>query len=226
MKNLKVVENTVIQDALSRLRNKNTDTQEFRYYSDRLCNLLISNALEESDTVPVEIQTPLSLTSEVQLTEDFIITVILRSGVAMLTPAIKLLPKAKIGFAGIYRDERTALPHEYYWKMPYVSSKSSILILDPMLATGGSVLSVLEKLMKEKPKSIRLVSIVGAPEGVRAVHKKFPDVKIYLAALDTQLNSRKYILPGLGDFGDRYFDTPTDEELIRKGKRNNRHWYE
>lgn len=226
VKNVTIVKNFITEDALGHLRDKHTDMPEFRYYADRLTSQLISHAIEESDTAPVKIQTPFASSSGIQIKNDFICVVILRSGIAMLPHAIQILPKSKVGFAGIYRDERTALPHEYYWKMPRISAKNSILIMDPMLATGGSILLALEKLQEDSPKDIRLVSVVAAPQGVKAIHKSFPDVKIYLAALDETLNSQKYILPGIGDFGDRYFGTPVDTELIKSGEPNNRHWFE
>ncbi len=226
MKNVRILESFFAQEALSHLRDRNTNTQNFRFYSDRLSQLLIESAIQDSDMQTVKIVTPISQTTGVKITEDFVIVPILRSGVAMLPAALHLLPKAKVGFAGIYRDERTALPHEYYWKIPRISAKSTVLILDPMLATGNSLILTVEKLLKEKPKEIRIVSMVGSPQGIKNIHKSFPDIMIFLASVDSNLNSQKFIVPGLGDFGDRFFETPTDLELMEKGKPNNRHWYE
>ena len=207
MKNITIVHNHFIQDALRHLRDKKTEMEEFRYYSDRLCFVLMSNILSTSDVATVHVHTPLVKTQVERIMDHFVIVIILRAGVAMLHPALQLLPDAKIGFAGIYRDEKTALPQEYYWKMPRILSKSTILITDPMLATGGSVLHVLRKLKKHKSIEIRVISIVAAPEGVKAIHEEFPNVKIFVASLDSRLNSRKFIVPGLGDYGDRYFGT-------------------
>lgn len=226
LNNISIIENPFVQDALSHLRDDDTNMEAFRYYSDRLCRQLLSSTIQTQDTSSVKIQTPLGKTPGRKITTDFVIVAILRSGIAMLYPALQLLPRAKVGFAGIYRDESTALPHEYYWKIPHISSKDSILILDPMLATGRSVLLVIRKLQEQKPKEIRIISIVAAPKGVKAIHREFPHIKIFLASLDSYLNQQQYIVPGLGDFGDRYFGTPTDLEAIKKGEPNSRHWYE
>jgi len=207
MENVVIINNPFVQDALGYLRDKKTDIQLFRYHSERLCNILMSSVLETENVAQISVQTPLAETQVEKITDDFIIVVILRAGVAMLHSALQLLPEAKVGFAGLARDEKTAIAHEYYWKMPLISPASTIIIPDPMLATGGSVLHVLRKLTAEKLKEIRVVSIVAAPEGVKAIHDEFPNVKIFTAALDSHLDPKKYIVPGLGDFGDRYFGT-------------------
>ena len=209
MDKVKVLQNSFIDDALGYLRNEKTSTKEFRYYSDRLCNLLISNVLSPDDLNSKEIQTPVSKINVKYIDADFVIVSILRAGIAMLQPAIHLLPDAKVGFAGIFRDEKTALPQEYFWKMPPILSTTTVLILDPMLATGGSGLHVIRKISDMKPKEIRFVSIIAAPEGITAIHKDFPDLTIFTASIDDQLNDKKFIVPGLGDYGDRYFGTPS-----------------
>ncbi len=207
MENFEIVHNLFIQDALGYLRDEKTPTELFRHYADRLSSLLLSHVLTKEDVSAVEIQTPLTKTNQIRLQKKFTIVVIPRAGLAMLPAALQLLPTAEVGFAGVFRDEKTALPHEYYWKMPVIDARSTVLLTDPMLATGGSILSVLHKLVRLKPKEIRIVSIIAAPEGVKAIHAAVPDVKIYTAALDSHLDSHKYIVPGLGDFGDRYFGT-------------------
>lgn len=148
----------------------------------------------------------MSIESSLLATNILIIT-ILRAGLAMLEPAMQFFPNAPIGIAGIKRDEQTAVANEYYWNVPNIDQHTTILLLDPMLATGGSMLSVLEKIAKENPKEIRIVSVVSAPEGIKAIHTAFPNIHIFTAAVDSHLNDKKYIVPGLGDFGDRYFGT-------------------
>lgn len=207
MKNVSVVDNQFVKDALGYLRDKNTDRIKFRYFADRLNYLLISNLMNVSDTVNKETETPLTKTTIKKITHNFIIIPILRSGVAMLPQALQLFPNAKVGFAGLVRDEKTAIASEYYWKIPKIGKDDIVLIIDPMLATGGSVLHVVKKIMPEKPRDIRIASIVASSEGIREIHGKFPKVQIFTAAIDEKLNSKKYIVPGLGDFGDRYFGT-------------------
>jgi uracil phosphoribosyltransferase len=136
---------------------------------------------------------------------NLVVITILRAGLAMTSSAISLFPEASVGFAGLRRDEKTAIAEEYYWQIPKISASDIVLLLDPMLATGGSLLHVLRKL--ETTKNVRLITIISAPEGVAAIHNEFPNLPIYTAAVDEKLNDKKYIVPGLGDFGDRYFGT-------------------
>lgn len=208
LKNVSIIDNPLAQDALSYLRDKSTSIKEFRYYSTRLCYELISKSLLREDVLETEIQTPLVRSIGRRIANSFVFVAILRSGVSMLNPALKLFPDAKVGFAGIYRDEKTARPKEYYWKMPSISSNDVIVVLDPMLATGGSMIHTLRVLKRMNPKELRVISIVASPKGLNSVQNEFPEVKIFLAALDKRLNNKKYIIPGLGDFGDRYFGTP------------------
>ncbi len=210
MKNLRIVNNPVIDDALSYLRSKTTDMKMFRYYSDRICDEMISAVIDESDLAPVEIETALMKTAAKRNTNSYIVISILRSAIAMVPSILKILPGAKIGFAGLARNEKTSIAYEYYWKVPPITDRDLVVIIDPMLATGGSVLHVLHKIQSAKPKKIRVASIISAPEGVRAIHEEYPDVVISTAALDSSLNARKYILPGLGDFGDRFFGTENE----------------
>jgi uracil phosphoribosyltransferase len=121
--------------------------------------------------------------------------------------ALQLLPKSKVGFVGLQRDEKTAVASEYYWKLPPLSEESVVIITDPMLATGGSILHLLHTVSKEKIKELRIVCVIAAPEGIEAIHHEFPDVHIFTGAIDSHLNEKKYIVPGLGDYGDRYFGT-------------------
>lgn len=155
----------------------------------------------------VEIETPLETVSTHKLADEVVVVPVLRAGLAMLFGAMKVLPKSKIGFVGLERDEETAIAHQYYWKLPPITSNSVVIVTDPMLATGGSISHLLERVSKENPKQLRVVSVIAVPEGIKAIHDKFPQVEIFVGAVDDRLNDRKYIVPGLGDYGDRYFGT-------------------
>lgn len=189
MNNFFVLENNNAAENLLRLRNRTTGIEEFRENALKVADSLVKFAV-----------------SDITYSKNFVVIAILRSALALLPASLKYLPSAKVGFAGLARDEKTAIAKEYYWKAPDLKGKS-ILIPDPMLATGGSILHVLRKIKGEEPKEIRIASIVSAPEGVKAIQKEFPDVKIFTMALDEGLDSKKFIVPGLGDFGDRYFGT-------------------
>ncbi len=205
--NLIITDSPFILDALTKLRDKATDIENFRYFSNHIFSILLANCLKSSDLTPANVSTPIGNTEGMKIQGDFVVVAILRSGIAMIQPALSILPYAKVGIAGIFRDEKTSLPHEYYWKMPKISKDTTVIITDPMLATGGSVLHTIRKIKMNKPKEIRVVSLVAAPEGVLAVHSAFPEITIYIGSLDQKLNDFNYIIPGLGDFGDRYFGT-------------------
>lgn len=207
MADITVIENPIIQDSLGYLRRKETVTDLFRFHSDRLCSVLLAHAVQHLPLTTIDIETPLAQTKSKQITSGVVLLPIFRAGLSMMPQALKLLPTAKVGFAGLARDEETAIAREYYWKMPELNSDDSLFILDPMLATGGSILHVLKKLAEKNINTITVVSVVAAPEGVEVIHKDFPNVKIFAAALDEKLNDIKYIVPGLGDYGDRYFGT-------------------
>ena len=206
-KQLTVIEHPFISDSLTHLRNKNTGIQKFRHHSDKICQLLFSEAVRGLDMEDIEIETPLASVTTQKLIDEIIIVPVLRSGLAMLFGAMSLLPKSKIGFVGMERDEKTAIASEYYWKLPPIHRYSIVIVTDPMLATGGSIAHLLRKVIKEKPKEVRVVSVVSAPEGIAALQQEFPKVKIFTGAVDDKLNDRAYIVPGLGDYGDRYFGT-------------------
>ncbi|MGD9129160.1 MAG: uracil phosphoribosyltransferase [Candidatus Woesebacteria bacterium] len=207
-KNVHIIDHPFVIDSLSHLRNKDTKIKKFRHHSDKICQLLFAEAIRGLDFKKQKIKTPLTVTTVKKLKDEVIIVPILRSGIAMLFGAMHLLPKSKVGFVGLERDEQTAIAYEYYWKIPAVSKNSVIIITDPMLATGGSILHVLKKISREtKAKAIRIVSVVCAPEGIKAIHKEFPKIEIFTAAVDSHLNDIKFIVPGLGDYGDRYFGT-------------------
>ncbi len=208
MRSITVVDNAIAKDALTILRDKHTTIDRYRLYSDQLCHILLTEALSNLELTKHAIQTPLATTTGEALQSEHIVVIpILRAGLAMLRPALQLLPKAKVGFIGLARDETTAVAKEYYRKFPLIEDTSTIVIVDPMLATGGSIAHLLTKLQATPAKEIRVISVISAPEGINRLVSKFPDVKIFTAAIDDHLNDQKYIVPGLGDYGDRYFGT-------------------
>ncbi len=207
MHNLHVIQHPLIQDSLTHLRNRKTKLQKFRHHSDKICQLLFVEAVRDLEMGEVTLETPLTKTIGSKLIDDVIVVPVLRAGIAMLFGALQALPKSKIGFVGLERDEKTALARQYYWKLPPITEHSMVIVTDPMLATGGTILHLLRRIAPKHPERIRVVSVIAAPEGVNAVEKEFPEVEIYTAALDQKLNSNKYIVPGLGDYGDRYFGT-------------------
>jgi len=206
--NITIVDHPFIADSLTHLRNQFTEIAKFRRHSDQLCQLLFAEAIRGLDFTLTKISTPLEVTVESpKLADEVIIVPVLRAGLAMLFGAMHLLPKSKIGFIGLERNEKTAIAREYYCKLPKIRPNSVVIITDPMLATGGSLLHLLRKITPFKPKEIRIVCVVAAPEGVKLIRDEFPKVKIFAAALDDHLNKVKYIVPGIGDYGDRYFGT-------------------
>jgi uracil phosphoribosyltransferase len=209
MSSLHIVDHPFVEDSLSHLRDVRTNLEKFREYSDRICSFLFAEAVKGLDFRTEEIKTPLKKTTVSKINDEVIVVPVLRSGVAMLFGAMKLLPRIKVGFVGMERNEETAIAREYYWKLPKITSNSVVIITDPMLATGGSIAHLIRRVAKENPKSIRVVSVVSAPEGVKRLREEFPklDIDIFTASLDEKLNSKKYIVPGLGDYGDRYFGT-------------------
>lgn len=209
-KNLIITDHPFIIDSLSHLRDKNCGLPKFRRHSDLLCRLLFAEAIRGLDGKDIEIETPLNVKIKVKkLKDEIILVAILRAGLAMMFGALELLPKSKVGLVGLERDEKTAIARQYYYKIPPINNNSVVIITDPMLATGGSILHVLRIIAKKKPKEIRIACVIAAPEGLKLIRKEFKKVKIFAAALDSHLNSVKYIVPGIGDYGDRYFGTTT-----------------
>lgn len=205
--NTHIVNHPIIIDSLSHLRNKNLPISKFRSHSDKICQFLFAQALTGLSFKTENIETPVTSTKVQKLSDEIVIVPVLRSGIAMLFGAMQLLPKAKIGFVGMERDEQTAQASEYYWKLPHIDQNSIIMITDPMLATGGSIIHLLRRVKATNPKEIRIVCVISAPEGITHIHAEFPDIQIFTASVDDHLNSQKYIVPGLGDYGDRYFGT-------------------
>ena len=198
----------LITHKLALLRDKNTGTKEFREIITEIAVLLCYEATKDAKLKKAVIETPLEKYNTYKLNEDdYAFVPILRAGMSMVDGIITVIPNAKIGHIGLYRNEETLEPVEYYYKMPKEIKKRTVMILDPMLATGGSALATIKKLKKDGVKRIKFLCIIAAPEGLKAIQKEYPDVEIYCASVDRKLNDIGYILPGLGDAGDRVYGT-------------------
>lgn len=204
---LNVVAHPLVLDCLRRLRDVATPTEAFRQAARLLTQLILFEATRDLPVREVTIATPLETTPAWRLDIDMVLVPVLRSGLAMLETATTMFPAARVGFIGLERDESTAIAHGYYRKLPPEIGGSTVMILEPMLATGGSACATLDIVATAGVTDVRLVCTVAAPEGVAAVAARHPHCAVYTAAVDRGLNDRKYILPGLGDFGDRYFGT-------------------
>ena len=203
-----IVEHPLLQHKISLLRNKQTGTKEFRDLVGEIATLLCYEATRDLPLEEVEIETPITMAkTKVLAGRKLALVPILRAGMGMLDGMLTLLPAAKVGFIGLYRDEETLQPVEYFCKLPQDIAERDVLVLDPMLATGGSSIAAIQLLKDKGCKSIRLLCIIAAPEGVKAMQEAHPDVDIYIGALDQKLNDHGYIVPGLGDAGDRIFGT-------------------
>ena len=198
----------LIEHKLAILRDKKTGTKEFREIISELGEMLCYEAMKDAKTYEVEVETPLETIKTRKINEDnYAFVPILRAGTGMLDGIINMMPNAKIGHIGMYRDEETFKPNVYFFKVPKDIQNREVLILDPMLATGGSGLDAIELLKEKGVKNIKFLCIIAAPEGIKAIEEKHPDVQIYTTSIDRQLNEHAYILPGLGDAGDRIFGT-------------------
>ena len=207
-KNIMICDHPLVKHKITMLRNKNTGTNEFRAIVEEIAMLIGYEALRDLELEEVEVETPLETAMcPVIAGRKQAIVPILRAGLGMVGGLLKLMPAAKVGHIGLYRDEETFEPKEYYCKLPEPIDQRKIFVVDPMLATGGSACDAIERLKKDGFKHIRLMCLVASPQGVKAVRDNHPDVDIYLASLDEGLNERNYILPGLGDAGDRIFGT-------------------
>jgi uracil phosphoribosyltransferase len=203
----KLVQHPLTEHALHRLRDCATETAEFKHYCHLVSVPLIIEATASIPLEAVSVTTPLEVMQAQRIASFPIFIPILRAGLGMLKVAQELFPESEIGHVGMERDEATAEANAYYHKLPPIEGKD-VILLDPMLATGGSAAATVDFILKNgTPRSIQLVSIVAAPEGVRKLNQTHPDLKIVVAALDRELNDSAFILPGLGDFGDRYFNT-------------------
>jgi len=208
MGNVYVLDHPLIQHKLTYIRKEETGTKEFRELVDEVAGLMAYEITRDLPLQPVEIDTPVTkTTSQVIAGKKIGIVPILRAGLGMVEGVLRHVPTAKVGHVGLYRDPETLKPHEYYFKMPNDINERELIVVDPMLATGGSANDAISSLKKRGATNIKLMCLIAAPEGVEAVKELHPDVDIYLAALDEKLNEKGYIVPGLGDAGDRLFGT-------------------
>ncbi len=202
-----VLQHPLIEHKLAILRSRDTDNKLFRETLNELSYLVVYEITRDLPLRPVRIQTPLAPCEAQQLAEQVLLVPILRAGLGMVEGILNLIPNAKVGHIGVYRDEETLQPVEYYCKLPPSAETMRVFLLDPMLATGGSLAYAITRLKEKGIQTITVVSVIAAPEGLAALESAHPDVKIYTAMLDERLNDQGYILPGLGDCGDRLFGT-------------------
>jgi uracil phosphoribosyltransferase len=202
-----LVDHPVAQHTLLRLRSTDATPARFRRHAHRLSLMIALEATRDLITEPASVNGPLEATSGVRLRDSVVIVPVLRAGLAMIEPLLELLPDARVGHIGLQRDETTAVASQYYLKLPAITRTTAVLLADPMLATGGSAVAALDLLHRAGARDVRLLAVVAAPEGLRAVQHAYPAVPIYTAAVDRGLNAQKFILPGLGDFGDRLYGT-------------------
>ena len=208
MSNVHLIDHPLVQHKLSLMRRKDASTNTFRTLLNELSMLMAYEVTRDMPMQDVEIETPLeTMTGRMIDGKKLVFVSILRAGNGILEGMLSVVPGARVGHVGLYRDPQTLEPVEYYFKMPQEMEERDIVIVDPMLATGNSAIAAVDRLKKLKPKSIKFVCLLTCPEGLAALQKAHPDVAIYTAAIDRQLNSHGYILPGLGDAGDRIFGT-------------------
>ena len=204
---LHIVSHPLVHDALALLRDKQTPADTFRRVATRISVLLAAEALRDVPTATSTVVTPLGPAEARRVASDVVVVPVLRAGLGMLDAVLDLVPTARVGYIGLQRDERTAIASRYYSKLPQGLSDSYVLMIDPMLATGGSASAALDLLRQAGAARVRILCIVAAPEGVAVVERDHPDVAIYTPVVDSHLNAQKYIVPGLGDFGDRLYGT-------------------
>ncbi len=206
--NVILLDHPLLKHKITLLRDKRTGTNEFRRLVKEIAVLEGYEALRHLKTEPVEVETPIEKTIQPTISGKKLCFVpILRAGLGMVEGMLSLVPSAKVGHIGLYRDEVTHEPHEYYCKLPYSIAEREIYVLDPMLATGGSACDAVKLLKQKGAKNITFICIIAAPEGVKAFHEAYPEIPLYIGALDRCLNENAYICPGLGDAGDRIFGT-------------------
>lgn len=207
MENLIIVEHPLIKRDVTILRDKNTDSETFRAALQRVSNILAAEISKDFSLTNIAVETPLEAAEGCKLTNEVILVPVLRAGLGMVNGFLQIIPEAKVGHIGLQRNEETLKPVEYYYKVPKNLDAAEVVMLDPMLATGGSASEALSYLKKRGAKKLFFACLVAAPEGVKKLSAEHPDVKIFAAAYDRELNSKGYILPGLGDAGDRTFGT-------------------
>src|SRR4051812_18170092 len=204
---VQVVDHPLVQDALVTLRDATTTPEVFRRMAVRISLLLAAEATRDLAVAQVTVATPLGPADGRRVAADVVVVPVLRAGLGMLDAVLELIPAARVGHIGLQRDEITAVASQYYAKLPTRLDRAVVLMIDPMLATGGSAVAALDLLIRAGARDIRMICIVAAPEGVRLVERHHPDVRIYTPAIDRELNAHKFIVPGLGDFGDRLYGT-------------------
>jgi uracil phosphoribosyltransferase len=202
-----IVDHPLVHDALVELRDKRTSPDDFRRAARRISILLAGEALRDAPHTGVTVETPIGLAAGRRLVPDIVVVPVLRAGLGMLDAVLELAPTARVGHIGLQRDEMTATASQYYSKLPGSLVRKFVLMIDPMLATGGSAVAALQLLYDAGARDVRIVCIVAAPEGIATVEQHYPEVSIYTPAVDQGLNEHKYIVPGLGDFGDRLYGT-------------------
>lgn len=204
---LKIIDHPLISQKITNMRKKETQSPDFRRLVNEVGSLMAFEVFKDVPLSEVDIETPLAPTTGYRFAKDIVVVPILRAGLGLVEGITNILPEAKIAHIGMYRDETTLEPHTYLERYPKNIADAFVVIVDPMLATGGSAASAIEMVKNQGVKNIRLMCLVGAPEGVAKIEKEYPDVDIYLGVLDKCLNEVGYILPGLGDAGDRIFGT-------------------
>ncbi len=203
-----IADHPLIQHKVSILRDKSTSSKQFRELIREITQLMVYESTRDLPLCDVKVETPLAVTTGKKIAGRKLAFVpILRAGLGMVDGAVELVPSARVGHIGLYRDEETMKPVEYYCKLPGDIGEREVIVLDPMLATGGSAIDAIAQIKQRGPKSIKFMCIIAAPEGLKALSEAHPDVQIYCAALDDHLNEKCYIVPGLGDAGDRIFGT-------------------
>lgn len=202
-----ILNHALVSHKMTNIRKKDTNTKDFYQNVNEIAGLMAYEISRDFPLKDVKIETPITKTVQKELACDIVIVPILRAGMGMVEGIRNLIPTAKVGFIGMYRDEETLEPHEYFCKLPETIKTGITLLVDPMLATGGSAVAAVNLLKQKGATNIKYVGLVGAPEGVKTLEEAHPDIDIYLAALDEKLNSKGYIVPGLGDCGDRLFGT-------------------
>ena len=208
MENVTYIDHPLVQHKISMLRKKTTGTHEFRTLVEEIATLMGYEALRDLPLEDVEVETPIETCMTPMLAgKKLAIVPILRAGLGMVNGVLSLVPSAKIGHIGLYRDEETHEPHEYFCKLPNPIEQRTIVVTDPMLATGGSAVAAIDFIKQHGGNHIKFMCIIAAPEGVKRLHEAHPDVQIYVGHLDRELNENAYICPGLGDAGDRIFGT-------------------
>jgi len=204
---LHLVPHPLVHDALATLRDASTPPELFRRMAVRISLLLAAEATHDVPARDVAVESPLGPAAGRRITRDVVVVPVLRAGLGMLDAILELIPTARVGHIGLQRDELTAVASQYYSKLPQDLSRSFVLMIDPMLATGGSAVAALDLLRKAGARDVRMICIVAAPEGIALVERHHPDVHIFTPVVDTGLNDHKFIVPGLGDFGDRLYGT-------------------